>query len=326
MKVSDRTIGYLFVLFLVIVVILVAFGMWKAHHATVYTATVDFPELGALEPEAKVTVNGFEVGVVRDVKWLGDRARVTLQFYEPQLLREGTEIYNVNYALMGQRRIEIYPSKTGKYLNADYVFSGIFEPGIAEALKLMEEVVKQIENVRQIILLVANGDDKNPSFTDVFETSMKKIETLLNQTESMAKELPGTVHNALSVADSASFTIVSLTSKTEKILKTLDSLATDKIGMAGNALAVVSQKATQADSVLTFVENSPVGKLLQNDSLIQKTDALIKATQNLIAALNTKGLDIRDKDGNKVPLITWKNTNIFGKTAREKAKERNEKR
>ena len=86
------------------------------------------------------------------------------------------------------------------------------------------------------------------------------------------------------------------------------------------ALGKVADGAKQADQLMNDFESSPVGKLLENDSLIQKTNALIQSTQNLIKAFNTKGLDIRDENGNKVSLIRWENINLIGKTAREKAK------
>ena len=184
-KISDKTIGYISFAFIIATITLVAIGMWKAHHATRYTATIDFQELGSLQPEDLATLRGYEVGVVREIHWLGDRARVTVHFNEPLRLREGTIFKNVNYALMGQRRLEIIASKTGKDLPEDYIHQGIFEPGIAEALRLIEDVVKQVEALQSMVVLVAQGDSTHPSFSSVFEGYVSKLEGLLQQTESL---------------------------------------------------------------------------------------------------------------------------------------------
>ncbi|MBO5950550.1 MAG: mammalian cell entry protein [Fibrobacteraceae bacterium] len=323
-KISDKTIGYISFAFIIATITLVAIGMWKAHHATRYTATIDFQELGSLQPEDLATLRGYEVGVVREIHWLGDRARVTVHFNEPLRLREGTIFKNVNYALMGQRRLEIIASKTGKDLPEDYIHQGIFEPGIAEALRLIEDVVKQVEALQSMVVLVAQGDSTHPSFSSVFEGYVSKLEGLLQQTESLSKMLPEKLDNVFAVVDTTTKSINTITEQTNSAVNTIDSVAKEKIKTAKYALVKISDETKNANSLIDSFENSPIGELLENDSLIQKTNALIQSTQNLIKAFNTKGLDIRDENGNKVSLIRWENINLIGKTAREKAKLREE--
>ena len=323
-KISDKTIGYISFAFIIATITLVAIGMWKAHHATRYTATIDFQELGSLQPEDLATLRGYEVGVVREIHWLGDRARVTVHFNEPLRLREGTIFKNVNYALMGQRRLEIIASKTGKDLPEDYIHQGIFEPGIAEALRLIEDVVKQVEALQSMVVLVAQGDSTHPSFSSVFEGYVSKLEGLLQQTESLSKMLPEKLDNVFAVVDTTTKSINTITEQTNSAVNTIDSAAKEKIKTAKYALVKISDETKNANSLIDSFENSPIGELLENDSLIQKTNALIQSTQNLIKAFNTKGLDIRDENGNKVSLIRWENINLIGKTAREKAKLREE--
>ena len=323
-KISDKTIGYISFAFIIATITLVAIGMWKAHHATRYTATIDFQELGSLQPEDLATLRGYEVGVVREIHWLGDRARVTVHFNEPLRLREGTIFKNVNYALMGQRRLEIIASKTGKDLPEDYIHQGIFEPGIAEALRLIEDVVKQVEALQSMVVLVAQGDSTHPSFSSVFEGYVSKLEGLLQQTESLSKMLPEKLDNVFDIVDTTTKSINTITEQTNSAVNTIDSVAKEKIKTAKYALVKISDETKNANSLIDSFENSPIGELLENDSLIQKTNALIQSTQNLIKAFNTKGLDIRDENGNKVSLIRWENINLIGKTAREKAKLREE--
>ncbi len=322
MKVSDKTIGYISFSALILIFAFVAFGMWKAHHATVYTITVDFAELGSLQPEDPATVRGYRVGAVRDVRWIGDRARVTVQFDNPLLLREGTTVRNANYALMGQRRLEIVPSKTGEILKSDYIFQGTFEAGTAEALRLMEEVILQIETVREIVLLIANGDSTQDSFSEIFEKTLQKTEKLLQETDKLAKQLPQFVGNVTHTVDSSVVTLSDLSQKTETTLKTVDSIVQQETVKIGEVLKTASAKTAQTDSLITSFVNSPAGEILKNDSLIVKTEKLLAQMHNLMQVFDTENLDIRDENGNKISLVTWKNIRLIGETAREKAKQR----
>ncbi len=325
MKISDRAIGYFSFIALIVLIAVIALGMWDAHRATKHTITADFTELGSLQPEDEVTIRGYHVGTVYSVTWLGDRSRVVMQFDEPLRLREGTEIRDVNYALMGQRRIEIYPSKTGKNLPDDYVFQGVFEPGIAEALRLIEDAIAQVESVRQMILLVANGDSTHASFTSVFEESMQKVEALLKKAETLSVQVPEQINSILATTDSASRTVVNISEEASKTINAIDSAVTDKVNTANEALATIKDGAATADSVFDLIESNELVKtMLDSDTLVRETEKLIAQLQDFIKVLDTKGLDVRDDNGNVIPLLTWRNINIIGATAREKARKRAE--
>ena len=144
------------------------------------------------------------------------------------------------------------------------------------------------------------------------------------QTESLSKMLPEKLDNVFDVVDTTTKSINTITEQTNSAVNTIDSAAKEKIKTAKYALVKISDETKNANSLIDSFENSPIGELLENDSLSQKTNALIQSTQNLIKAFNTKGLDIRDENGNKVSLIRWENINLIGKTAREKAKLREE--
>ena len=59
--------------------------------------------------------------------------------------------------------------------------------------------------------------------------------------------------------------------------------------------------------------------------MVDNVNDLVSKLNELVRAIDTKGIKVLDKDGNPVKAFTWKNLNIVGKTAREKAKERAEK-
>ena len=129
MKISDKAIGYISFVAIVLIIVGVSLGMWNAHKGSSTTAIIDFDELGALSPEDPMTENGYEIGKVASVEWLGDRSRVTVIFDNPVTLREGSYFRNASFALMGGRRIELVRTHAGEILPPDHVFRGEFVPG-----------------------------------------------------------------------------------------------------------------------------------------------------------------------------------------------------
>jgi hypothetical protein len=56
--------------------------------------------------------------------------------------------------------------------------------------------------------------------------------------------------------------------------------------------------------------------------MVDKVNELVKKLNEIVQAIDTKGMKILDENGNPIKPFTWKNLNLVGKTAREKAKER----
>ncbi|MCQ2105508.1 MAG: MlaD family protein [Fibrobacter sp.] len=323
MKVSDRALGYLTVLTLLLVFAVITIGMWDAHHESATTILVDFDELGSLQPEDPVVIRGYNVGTIGDVKWLGDRARVEIKFNEPVVIREGTIFNNVNYALMGQRRLEITPSKTGKVLPNDYIHTGIFEPGIAEALRLMDNVNEQLTAIREMVHLIVEGDSANPSAQEMFEKVMTTIEKTLENSEKMVVSLQPTINKIFSQVDSASNTLIDVTMQADTAVKSVTNVINEKISLAEDAIKKISEGAKRTNEIIASIEDNALNhKLLTTGETLEKVNDLVNKINDLLIALDTKGVKILDDNGQPVKLVTWKNINLIGKTAREKAAER----
>ncbi len=326
MKISDRAIGYLSLLTLLLIFAIISLGMWDAHHESTKTILVDFDELGSLQPEDDVVVRGYSVGAIGAVTWMGDRARVEIKFNEPVIIREGTKFNNVNYALMGQRRLEIIPSKTGKVLPDDYIHTGYFEPGIAEALRLIENVNEQLTMVRDMVHLIVEGDSTQPSAQQMFENVMQTVEGTLQNTEKMVNTLQPTLNHMFAKADSASKTLIDVTHQADTTVQTVTDAVNQKLASAEDAIKAISDGAKRTNEIITSIENHPMAeKFLSSTETVDKVNEMINKLNELVKAIDTKGIKVLDDNGKPVKLFGWKNLNLIGKTAREKAKERAEK-
>ena len=326
MKTSDRIIGYFSLLALLALFAGIAYEMVVAHEHVTYKAYVDFDELGSLQPEDPVVIRGYTVGTIGKVTWMGDRARVEIKFDEPITLREGTQFNNVNYALMGQRRLEIVPNKKGKALPPDYIHQGNFEPGIAEALRYMEDVNAQITNVREVIMLITEGDSSHRSAQEIYENVMGSIEGILESADKTVDRLNPAINGIIKQINDAGNTVASMADQVDTTVKATTDALNAKISEAENVIKSISEGTEKAEKMIADIENSPaMNKLINSREIVDKVADLTDKLNKLIAAIDTKGIKMYDENGKEVKLFTWKNTNLIGKTAREKAKIRAEK-
>ncbi len=326
MKISDKALGYFTFFALIVLILCVVAGMWLVHRETSSRAVIDFDELGALSPEDPVTENGYEIGRVGTVEWLGDRSRVTVIFNEPLTLREGSSFRNAAFALMGGRRIELSRSRTGDVLPADHVFKGEFVPGITESLRFIESVREEALALQSIVCTLLAGTDSTPGFVEKFRESEKAVSDLLENLDATTRTGGKALQSLLGKANNAAETVEKTTNTADSIFHAVNARATESIRTANDVLENLSEGISKLDTTIRTLEASPAAEaLLGGTELLDKAKNLVQKTEEWIQAINTKGIAVYDEKGEKVKLVQWKNLNIIGKTAREKAKERQKK-
>ena len=323
MKLSDRALGYISFIVFACIFGGISFGMWAAHQNVRQTAIVDFNELGSLQPEDPVVLRGYRVGTIGSVTWLKDRSRVVIHFTEPLKLREGTQFNNVNYALMGQRRLEIIPSKTGTLMPENHVFQGHFEPGIAETLRLIENVNEQLEAVQKTILLLAQGDSSHKSAPEIYEEAMHSIEDIFAHTEKTVGTLGPKMNKLFKQMNSSSKALTKTALQADTAIKTATATVNEKLSLVDSVVISLTENAKKTNDVITSIENGIDSEtLLQSKELVEKINDIIASLNSAVQAIDTKNLGFKDKDGKPIKLITWKNMNIIGDNARDKARKR----
>lgn len=326
MKISDKALGYISFAVILLIIAGVSFGMWHVHRETSTRIFIDFDELGSLSPEDPVTENGYEVGRVATIEWLGNRSRVTIVLDEPVVLHSGTKFRNASFALMGQRRIEMIRTRKGEILPADHVFHGEFVPGITESLRFVVDARDQILNLKEFAMSILVSTDSTPGLANTFEESFQALEAFLANLEKTATTADQKVRNVLDQANAMANTANHTADIADTTIRqTLDE-ADSALSVAYAALQGLSAGVSKFDSALKSVESdSTVKNLLESRELIDELQALNTKLQAATGAFNPKEIAIFDENGNRVKLVRWKNLNIIGATACEKARERQKK-
>ena len=326
MNKSDRILGYISLFALVALFAGIAYGMYEAHQHVTYKTYVDFDELGSLQPEDPVVIRGYTVGTIGKVTWMGDRARVEVKFDEPRTIREGTQFRNVNYAIMGQRRLEIVPNKNGKVLPDDHIHQGTFEPGVAEALRYIEDLNGLLANVRDVVKLLTEGDSTHQSAQEIYENVLGTVEGLLENANKTVDKLNPAVNKLISQMNDAGNGVAEVVTQVDTTVKATTQAINGKMKQADDAINAIAEGTRKAEKLITEIENSgTMDKLFNSREFVDQVTDIVKKVSAVLAAIDTKGIKVYDENGKQVKLFTWKNTNLIGKTAREKAKIRAEK-
>ena len=70
--------------------------------------------------------------------------------------------------------------------------------------------------------------------------------------------------------------------------------------------------SVKTQKMITDIENAPaMNKLINSTEIVDKVADLTKKMNELIAAIDTKGIKMYDDQGKEVKLFTWKNTNLM---------------
>jgi hypothetical protein len=203
------------------------------------------------------------------------------------------------------------------------VFEGHFEPGIAETLRLIENVNEELETIRQMVLLLTQGDSTHKSATQVYEEAMHSIENLFAHTEKTVEALGPKLNKLFKQVDKSSKVLTKTTLKADTAIKTVTAAVNEKVSLVDSVIITISENAQKANQIITNIEKGIDSEtLLQSKELVENINELITGLNKAISAIDTKDLGFKDENGKPIHLITWKNMNIVGDNARDKARKR----
>jgi hypothetical protein len=299
--------------------------MYLQNRHSVNQLVVIYHEIGALQPEDPVTIRGVPVGEVLSISQSGQKARVVLDFYEPVKLRATSQFINENYSLMGARRINILMPNRGEWMDPTEVREGYFEPGIAEALHLMEGVRDQFMGLKDLLLTLKDGNENQPALSQTVFGVMAKTEEIGAQIEQDAVVIETQLLSTLQALSRMGKETIELTSAADLALKDLHQFSTGQLAQTHEFLISVQGSVTLMLQFLNELQDKTIYReLLEKKALIENVNSLVKSLQAISNFLSQKGLVFEDEKGKRKGILKFSNVNLLGKTAREKAKEKAE--
>lgn len=332
MKISDKQLGYITIFTIISIIIIIAGAMIVKDMKASYKIRVEFDNLGALQIQDPVTIKGFEVGQVIDTYWENGKSIIVIKFYQPVTLHENCLIKNVNYSMMGGRKIDIIDDKTQKMLDLrkNPLFEGYFEPGISETMHLIVDIKEQLNFFKELLIALRNGkiatDSTNakPSLShQVWDVINKSDKTIADASEGIIN-LNKQLNRIFASLDKITGDINQAVVTTDTTLKTIYTQAGSGFKSLDKQIVSLNGTLVSLNNFLISIQDDALyDKLLEKKDLITQIDSIASTIEAIVAFAASDGMYVKDSVGNKSPLLTLKNFKFFQKQSN---KERNQKK
>ena len=188
-----------------------------------------FPMVGGIDPGDAVNINGVEKGEVKHVALKKKDVIITMSIDTKARIPDDSKVVLQTRGIMGERIVSIILGDSPDLLKPGDMITGIYDPGISEALASMGRVIddlsklaadidriasmmtdggnlrKAIENLASITTDLRNGINKNSKAMDrginsfslsaarmdsLLQRNMTEIDSLFSRLDSSSRELP----------------------------------------------------------------------------------------------------------------------------------------
>lgn len=262
---------------------------------------VVYEKIEGLVESSQVTINGYQVGQVSEIGFLGDysgRLLVTLSLHGDFKIAKGTVAKIVSSDIMGTKSIKLEIVHSGEYYQQYDTIPGATEGDLKEQVSMQvlplkmkaEELIASLDSAITIVTNVFNQRTRD-NLTETFENINLTVANLQSASSELDKILSsGKVNSIVTHLDSISGAISHNSANVTNIIKNLsalsDSLAKLEIStlfteihstIAG--LNTTIQKLNSSESSAGLLLNDPV--LYQNlTNLTNSLDLLLRDVRN----------------------------------------------
>jgi len=245
-----------------------------------YTASVLFPNVGALDVGDPVTVLGVKKGEVEKIILHQGYVLVTFNLTTDVELKEDARFTVMNIGLMGERFVAIEPGHGEKPLDLSRPPSGYYDTGIPEVMGMMGQMVAEIRNLtgylrgalgtewseRKIKESIDNVNQLSSDLASLLNKNKAKIDKSINDFLYASSKLKEMVDRNEPKLDTTLSNFSYASGRLEKITSTLEDLST--------SLKNVSERVEKGEGTL--------GQLLNDETLYQDLKRTTDSIDELI--------------------------------------------
>ncbi|MBT8259137.1 MAG: MCE family protein [Bacteroidia bacterium] len=245
----------------------------------------EFDNVEGLETSAPVTINGFQVGRVQEIRFVDyqkGHLKVMLLLEDDFQFSENSEAQLYENGLIGGKAIAIIPAFDGAP-NAESgdVLSSSLKPGLSELLN--QKLTPLQEKIEKVMV---SADSLMTNINSVFDEQTK------SNLKSSIAQLNGTIASFRQTSNSLNKLVTDNQEKLDNTLANVDKISTnlssitDSIASSNLAQTIKNLESTigEFDQVLSSIENGEgsLGKLLKDEGLYNNLEGASKQLEQLL--------------------------------------------
>lgn len=262
---------------------------------------VIYEKIEGLLESSSVTINGYRVGQVSEIRLMDDysgRLFVTLSLQGDYKLAKGTTAKIVSSDIMGTRAIKLEIVHSGEYYQPNDTIPGATEGDLKEQVSMQvlplkkkaEELIASLDSALTIVTYVFNKETRD-NLTQSFENINRTVANIESASSELNKIIgSGKVNSIVTNLDSITMSINQNSAQISNIINNFSSLSDSlsklnvspvfaEISSSVAGINKIIQKLNTTDSSAGLLINDPV--LYQNlNNLSSSLDLLLKDVRN----------------------------------------------
>lgn len=288
---SDRTLGYSVILFLLVFIFIPALYLSSKALAPTHHRTIVFDSINTgsfLRIQDPVRLKGFEAGTIHSIRWDHGKTLVKIETAQPLPIHRDYSIIAEAKGYMGDRYLEIDPGQeSAPLVDEKELLSGFFPLGPTEAIAFMGKLGKMVDSIAKITSALKNGSAEKPSFISSFHSVMVGLDSVsasLSQVLEDADRIIGHSFDSLSM----------VLHKADTFSRQLTSAIPERMASIESVLAKTEKLVTAADTLVANADrlikkiNGPEATELAATFI--KLKKQIEIVRNLVVQLKKKGI------------------------------------
>ena len=262
---------------------------------------VVYEKIDGLLKSSSVTINGYQVGQVSDIEFLGDfsgRLFVTLSLEGNFKIAIGSTAKIVSSDIMGTKSIKLEIVHSGEYYQPNDTIPGAIEQDLKEQVSMQvlplkkkaEELISSLDSAMTVVTYVFNQKTRQ-NLSESFENINRTVANIESASSELNKIITsGRINSIVTNLDSISTSINLNSGNITNIIKNISALSDSlsklnispafaQITASIEGINKIIQKLNTTDSSAGLLINDPV--LYQNlNSLAGSLDLLMKDVRN----------------------------------------------
>ena len=276
-----------------------------------YIVYAGFRKVIGLEPQAAVRLSGVPIGKVIDIVNDGGGVTVTMEIDNEAQIPQNSSVAVASVGVMGDKFINITPSKSGAYLqNGDYIY-GIDEVGMESMFESLDKVIDKVDtllaNMNNIVgdptvqssLIEMSENMKNAS--EHMNGMMETLERITNNNEGNVNDIASQLNSTIASMNRAMQSVESMTENMETFagdpqtaqelkdtIANISAASKNIAHMAENMDGVIGDKKTAEDMKATISKAKSITE--RADKALGKVDGAVSKLSGVKATPSVEAL------------------------------------